>query len=184
MDYAIFKGKVIFDKMNPALEKWLKNFFATRHYRRNVNKLKSALIDAKINLSTVLPPLSVYQSKKINLGKDSVFFTMDEEVERRLFYPTTGILRQPEYLIDYNMPPDDSPGLWCPWYYDYDALICNPKLSYDIKIYAEWLRWLINHVFSYADIKANGVIERIDDQSDDVMLVVNNNITIEEETII
>lgn len=72
------------------------------------------------------------------------------------------------------------PGLWCQWILTGDGTELQWDGGEKFYYYTEWLKYLINHFFEKWDIKLNGEIEWVGEDSDDrgIIVVKNNKVKV------
>lgn len=81
-------------------------------------------------------------------------------------------------IMDYNIPPEKCPGLWCQWEIrDGKVVWDNGEKFYH---YTEWLEYLITNFFAPEGYVLNGEIRWQGEDMDDngTILVHDNKITI------
>ena len=165
--YTYFKGSLRFDKpIDYKFQCYLKNFFRTRHFKRDETKLTPFL-------DRLVPPLT-------DFGKEGKFFVGSYDEEE---------LTATERGVEYNYPPDDCPSLWCDMELisrnvtdpnDTQQLILVDGKNYN---YTSWIEWLIKYIIAPAEFKLNGEIswqgEEFDDRgrisvTDNIVVIEND----------
>lgn len=151
-----FEGEIEID--TPLSEDqvlYINTFSMTRHMIRNediINKLPNPIRE------NVGLPIGSYGQYYVNNG--DYYNHMDSSI------------------LDYNMPPNDQPGLWCHWIIkDNNKLICDGGEKF--YMYVQWLQYLIDHFFTRWDKILNGKISWEGERQYDkgVITVVNNKVT-------
>lgn len=177
-----FVGNLTFEKpLSEPLREYLKNFFAIRHYCRDVELIKQQLEKKNISLAEVTPPCGIHKN---DLGENGCFFAPTELMEMDFDKKISQYgITHPTYCKDYNMTPADCPSLWCDWRYDDDTnslyLLCGKTYAY-----VEWLEWLMRNIFSYEPNDLNGCITwQGEDMDDKGQIIVQHNKIISKTTI-
>lgn len=87
-----------------------------------------------------------------------------------------------ESILNYNIPPDNQPGLWCHWIpkrnKDGDTIIWNEAEKF--YHYYEWISYLIQNFFIPWKIELNGVVKFQGEEDDDrgYIKIINNKASI------
>lgn len=154
-----FAGKFNFDKpLSAAQVAYIKAFNEIRHMRRYSEVLVK--FEDPLRLAVGLP-----------LGVQGEFFVNAEGFRGQ---------ERDASVIDYNLPPETQPGLWCQWVVN-DA---GTELAWDesekFYNYIDWLAYLIDSFFKPWGIKLNGEVDWQGAEDDDAgtILVKDNDIVI------
>lgn len=148
-----FEGTLQFNKeITEELKNFINSFSASRHMKRDINKIKEIFPDWKNHC-----------------------FNGDLGVEGEFFVDIEGFSRQDKSILDFNYPPKTQPGLWCQW-----IINDNGELEWDggekFYYYEEWLNYLIDNFFEPEGYILNGTISFEGEDSDDYgdIVVINN----------
>lgn len=130
-----FEGSFLLDKrLKKSHLKYLQKFSETRRMKRDARKLKSV-------------PDLVREAVKLPIGKHGAFFVGGK-----------GMAGQEHDLsiIDYNIPPNGQPSLWCNWIPDENgkSIVWNEGDAF--YCYIEWLQYLIDNFLLPWGYKLNG----------------------------
>jgi hypothetical protein len=70
-------------------------------------------------------------------------------------------------IIDFNVPPDTQPGLWCQWIPNEDGTAIVWDGGEKFYHYVEWIKYLIEHFFSRWGYTLNGDVSWQGEEHDD-----------------
>jgi hypothetical protein len=81
-------------------------------------------------------------------------------------------------VVDYNLPPQDQPGLWCHWEPSEDGTAIQWNGTEKFVYHVEWLVYLIHHFLTPWGFILNGNVRWMapDDHETGVLRVTNNEV--------
>jgi hypothetical protein len=147
-------------KLNKALQaehhEYLQQFNNTRRMKRNAR-------------STAHRKDPVRKAAGLPTGPQGAYFVGGD-------YCRFGADREKD-VVDYNVPPQGQPGLWCDWVPNTEGteiLHSGMEKSYN---YVEWIKYLIKHFLGPWGYKLNGeVIWQGEDMMDRGIIIIKNNV--------
>jgi hypothetical protein len=154
-----FDGHFTLDKpLTQAHADYLNKFSSTRRVQRQNAELPDPLREA------VGLPMGVDGGYYVNAGG---FHGQAED----------------ESIVNYNMPPEGQPGLWCQWVVTKDNNGNYTKIEWDggekFYNYIEWINYIIEHFLMPWGYTLNGVVKwRGEDFYDIGTIVIVNNVVI------
>lgn len=78
-------------------------------------------------------------------------------------------------LIDYNIPPDDCPGLWCQWVPNEDGTIIQWDCNEKFYNYVEWIEFIIKYFLEPWGYILNGEVRWRGEEFDDIGTIICEN---------
>jgi hypothetical protein len=89
-------------------------------------------------------------------------------------------------IVDYNVPPQGQPGLWCQWEPNDDGTEIEWNGAEKFYDYIEWINYLIAHFLTRWGYKLNGEVEWQGGRRDDLgkIVIVDNVIQIKRGRIV
>jgi hypothetical protein len=159
-----FTGQFDLDK--PLLDEhaaYLKAFNGTRRMKRNP-ELTAKLPDP-VRVAAGLP-----------LGPDAGYFVGAALIQEEGPFGGAGQAHTAD-IVDYNLPPDSQPSLWCQWVPDDWNAAIEWDGSQKFHRYVEWLGYLIDHFLAPWGYVLSGTVEwRGEDLDDHGRILVADNV--------
>ena len=156
-----FEGRFELDhELTDELYEYLSTFAEVRHIKRNNEKIKELFPDWQEHCLCM------------GLGVDGEYFVRDDG--------DFGQSRD-DSIINYNMPSDSQPGLWCQWIPTPDKKHIEWNGGEKFYNYIEWLDYIIVNFLEPNNYLLNGEVKWQGESSNDygIIIVTNNEIIIE-----
>lgn len=156
-----FEGRFELDhELTDELYEYLSTFAEVRHMKRNNEKIKELFPDWQEHCLCM------------GLGVDGEYFVRDDG--------DFGQSRD-DSIINYNMPSDSQPGLWCNWTVTDDKKFIEWNGAEKFYNYIEWLDYIIVNFLEPNNYLLNGEVKWQGESSNDygTIIVTNNEIIIE-----
>ena len=151
-------------KLNQPLdketEKLLFGLSNTRRMKRNITKLSDRL------------GISVEKATE-KYGFDGEFYFDENDIE-------TGGQNETCDIVNYNLPPENQPSLWCQWIYNPEENTIEWDLNEKFYEYEDWIKYLVAFVFEPRGYSLTGKVYWCGERNNDMgkIIIKNNNISI------
>lgn len=153
-----FEGQVRIDPpLEPVQIMYINKFSATRRMKRDAQKAEAM-------------PDPVRGRARLPVGKHGGYFVGGAGFRGQ---------NHDDSIIDYNVPPEGQPGLWCNWEVTDDGAFVQWDGAEKFYDYVEWMAYLIEHFFKPWKRRLDGEIRWQGEGHGDtgIMVVRDNAIT-------
>lgn len=179
-----FSGSFILDRpLEAPLAKYFREFVRIRHMKRDVEKIKS--MDTKWEehcFNGMIGWEGSYYIPPLRFPVDWI----DPDQLHWEAVPENGFIEKEHgdihdrSVVEYNIPPENIPGLWCHWCLERDDQTIVWNKMEKTYAYVSWLRFLIDKFFKPYDYRLNGTVSYQGDSEDDGgnITVIDNEISV------
>ncbi|MBL1227143.1 hypothetical protein [Enterococcus sp. BWR-S5] len=149
-----FSGEFTLDrKLDPETHKFLKGLASTRRMKRDPEKLEEL-------------------GFKGPFGPEGAFFVEDN-----------GSLGQDmagESIVEYNIPPETQPSLWCQWEPNEEGTAIVWDQGEKFYCYVEWIKYIIDSILTPKGYILNGIVHYSGEDMYDIGSIIVRNSRVSE----